>query len=299
MSTHRTVRSRREFLATLAAGSFIPGFLSRMIARTQAGEGEADREICETILARGKKEQHDALPMGALVALIGRNFMERPYRGGTLEEPGEEHLVVNLREFDCVSFVESSVALARAVKKGCTAAEGFRTELQTLRYRDGKINGYPSRLHYFTDWIADNAARNNVLDVTGELGGVEDHRPVTFMTQHREAYPRLVRDDVFNAVGESERLLTGRRRCVLPRTRVAAALPALRDGDIIGIATSRAGLDCSHTGLVAVEGGVAKFLHAPLSGGHVQISRGSLADYMDGHEAQTGIVVARPLDPVT
>lgn len=275
----------------------MPGLLARMIARVQAQEADADREICERVLARGKTENLAALPIGALVTLIGRTFTQCPYRAGTLEEPGEEHLVVNLRQFDCVTFVESSLALARAVKQGFTDAEGFRRELQTLRYRDGVIRGYPSRLHYFTDWIADNAARKNVADVTQELGGVLDTRLVSFMTAHRASYPRLETDDDVAAVAETERLLTARLRYMVPRARVKAALPHLRDGDIIGITTSMDGMDCSHTGLVAREGRVAKFLHAPLSGGHVQVSRGSLAEYIAGHAGQTGIVVARPLVP--
>lgn len=300
MSASQNARSRRDFLAAaavLTAGSIMPGFLTRVIARAQAQEAESDREICERILARSKADNLAALPMGALVTLLGRTFLKCPYRGGTLEEPGEEHLVVNLRQFDCVSLVESSLALARSVKQGFTDAEGFRKELQTLRYRDGVIRGYPSRLHYFTDWIADNAARGNVADVTKELGGVPDTRLVTYMTSHRGSYPRLATAADSAAVAESERLLTARLRYMLPRALLKAALPRLREGDIIGITTSTEGLDCTHTGLVAREGRVAKFLHAPLSGGHVEVSRGSLAEYVAGHSGMTGIVVARPLDP--
>jgi hypothetical protein len=235
--------------------------------------------------------------MGELVVLIARTFTACPYRGGTLEEPGEEHLVVNLREFDCVSFVESSVALARAVKRRCTDADGFRKELLTLRYRGGILHGYPSRLHYFTDWIADNALRGNVQDLSRTLGGEVDPRPLTFMTSHRGSYPHLDRDENFSAVGETERLISQRPRYVIPASAVPRVLPDLRDGDIIGITTATEGLDCSHTGLVAGEEGIPKFLHAPLSGGFVQLSRGSLAGYVAEHAGRTGIVVARPCEP--
>jgi hypothetical protein len=300
MPAPNTAQSRRKFLvaaAGLTAGGVIPGFFSRLIARAQTQEGDADREIAEEILARGKTENLSALPIGTLVSLVGKGFTRAPYRAGTLEEPGEEHLVVNLRQFDCVTLVESSLALARALRQGFTDAEGFRRELQTLRYRDGVIRGYPSRLHYFTDWIADNSARKNVVDMSQELGGDLDSRRIHFMTAHRASYPRLDNDADVAAVAETERLLTGRLRYFIPRARVQSALPSLRDGDIIGITSAMEGLDCSHTGLVAREGRVAKFLHAPLSGGRVQISRGSLAEYLAGRGDQTGIVVARPLDP--
>lgn len=295
-----TAPSRRKFLAAtaaLAAGSLLPGALARLIARSQVQDGDADREIAEKILARGRSENLSALPIGALVSLLGKGFVGAPYRAGTLEEPGEEHLVVNLRQFDCVTFVESSLALARAVRQEFTNAEGFRQELQRLRYREGVIRGYPSRLHYFTDWIADNAARKDVADLSQELGGVPDTRRISFMTSHRGSYPRLDNDENVAAVAETERLLTGRIRYMVPRAKVKSVLSSLRDGDIIGITTSIEGLDCTHTGLVALEGRVAKFLHAPLSGGRVQVSRGSLAEYVAGHGGFTGIVVARPLDP--
>jgi hypothetical protein len=47
--------------------------------------------------------------------------------------------------------------------------------------------------------------------------------------------------------------------------------------------------------MVLRKDGIAKFLHAPLSGGAVTISDGSLADYVHRIKTSTGIVVARPL----
>ena len=292
MTMNSVAQSRRTFLATAAALAAGTAF-----SRFRAPETETDDEICERLLARGKAERLYALPMGELVVRIAQTFTACPYKGGTLEEPGEEHLVVNLREFDCVSFVESSVALARAVKRRCTGADGFRKELQVLRYRGGILHGYPSRLHYFTDWIADNALRGNVKDLSRDLGGIADNRPLTFMTTHRSAYPHLADDGNYAAVGETERIISRRPRYAVPAAAVSRALSSLRDGDIIGITTGREGLDCSHTGLVAINNGSPKFLHAPLSGGSVQLSAGSLAEYVSASAGRTGIVVARPLEP--
>ncbi len=71
----------------------------------------------------------------------------------------------------------------------------------------------------------------------------------------------------------------------------------LRSGDIIAITTSIPGLDVSHTGMIAVKDGTPYYLHAPLSGGAVQLSQGSLASYLAGAGKQTGIIVARPMEP--
>ena len=106
-----------------------------------------------------------------------------------------------------MTFVESAVGLARCVKQGKTTMEAFRAELQKLRYRDGIIDGYPSRLHYFTDWVKDNARKGLVEELTSSLGGVPRRSPIDFMSTHREAYRQLREDKVLEKVREDLDLL--------------------------------------------------------------------------------------------
>jgi hypothetical protein len=62
------------------------------------------------------------------------------------------------------------------------------------------------------------------------------------------------------------------------------------------VATSIAGLDVTHTGLAYRSAdGVMRVLHAPLSGGVVQVSPGTVAEYVNGLRSSTGILAARPL----
>ncbi|MEW6511278.1 MAG: N-acetylmuramoyl-L-alanine amidase-like domain-containing protein [Bacteroidota bacterium] len=291
--------SRREFLAAatgLAGTAAIPSFLARAAASLQERN---DDTICEDILKRGEEEKLYLQPIGKIVESVGLSFIGAPYKGGTIEEPGEEHLVVNLREFDCVTFLESSLALARTIKlRGRTAAD-FRTQLRLIRYRDGIIQGYPSRLHYFSEWIIDHDARKIVLDLSRELGGSVVTGPLHYMTGHRDAYPRLSSNTTFKAIADQEQHLSTVHRYMIPRSRIAAVLGRLQSGDCIGITTATDGLDCSHTGLIAEQDGVKKFLHAPLSGGSVTLSSGSLKDYVEASSGRTGIVAARPLEPGT
>jgi hypothetical protein len=294
--------SRRRFLgAALAGGALVAGPLGAVLASRAHGGWRAgddpDGAICEGLFARWSQEGAHGEPIGALVGRAGRAFLNAPYRANTLEEPGEEHVVVNLREFDCVTFYESSLALARSFSRGGTCADDFRAELRLMRYRAGEIAGYASRLHYFSDWVRDNAAKSVVRDVTAELGGVPDTRVIDFMSVHRSAYRQLASDGIARDVARAEQELSAAARWYIPKAKVGAALGLLRTGDVIGITTSLAGLDCSHTGLAVEEGGVIKFLHAPLSGGVIQVSRGSLDDYIAGHTRQTGIIAARPVEP--
>ena len=71
----------------------------------------------------------------------------------------------------------------------------------------------------------------------------------------------------------------------------------LQTGDVLAFATSIAGLDVTHTGLAyRYADGVLRVLHAPLSGGVVQVSTGTtLPAYVAAIRRSTGILVARPL----
>src|SRR5688572_23463024 len=117
-----------------------------------------DSVLVEQRLAWAREQRLDTLPIGAMIASFGRTFVGAPYIPGSLEVEGPERLVVNLRSFDCVTFVESMLALARTVRSGGHYPE-FTRELLRIRYRDGKLAGYPSRLHYFSEWIANNDAK--------------------------------------------------------------------------------------------------------------------------------------------
>jgi hypothetical protein len=299
---NRPFPSRREFLrraASFAATAF-PLILrqDRAVARAQDSPVSTDRTIILDRLGKGKEEDLFRLPMGDLVTEMGRSFLGRPYEANTLEEQGDEHLVVNLREFDCVTLCETSLALARAVKLHADSIRGYCAQLQLIRYRSGIINGYASRLHYFSEWIADNERKKVLRDITVELGGRRDRQPLNFMSWHREAYPRLATDGDFAAVVATEKRLSTARRFFLPKEKLEGVLGRIENGDIIAITTSIGGLDVSHTGIAVRNGGTTRLLHAPNVGQQVQISRGSLSEYLRAHENQTGVIVARPLDPV-
>ena len=92
-----------------------------------------------------------------------------PYAAGSLDRDSVEQLQAHLQETDCTIFVETVLALARTAAKRERTWEAFGRELTALRYRDGRIDGYPSRLHYFSDWIIDNERRGNVKEMTAAL----------------------------------------------------------------------------------------------------------------------------------
>ena len=94
----------------------------------------------------------------------GINFLDVPYVAHTLEVNDNEELVINCDEVDCTTFVEYVLAMALSPTEDGQIAEGdFAENLTKIRYRDGKIDGYPSRLHYIADWV-NNGVRNGFLE---------------------------------------------------------------------------------------------------------------------------------------
>jgi hypothetical protein len=172
----------------------------------------------------------------------------------------------------------------------------YERVLTAIRYRGGDLGGYPSRLHYFSEWIRDNEAKGFVVDVTGDLGGVVDPEAPTFMTEHRDAYWQLSDPAVFQAIAEVESALADTERLTVPQDRVHDVETGIRTGDIIAATSTLPGLDIAHTGIALRRDGVLRLMHAPLVGEVVQISERSLADRLLALSAQDGILVARPLE---
>jgi hypothetical protein len=244
----------------------------------------------------------DTLPVGAAIARLGASFVGATSTPGTLEVPGAERLVINLREFDCVTFIENLLALTRFIRRDGTAGLAGRPAaearyagyLQDIRYRSGRLDGYPSRLHYFSEWLGDNAARGRLRLIARELSGVEDAEPLSFMTTHPTAYRQMADPGVPEAIRAMEqRLNAGPARWYIPEERIAGVASRIQDGDLIAATSTLPGLDVAHTGIALWQNGRLHLLHAPLVGKFVEISELPLAERILALKAQDGIMVAR------
>ncbi len=244
----------------------------------------------------------DTLPMGEAMVRIGESFVGWPYGPGTLEVAGEEDVVINFEEFDCVTLVENVLALARFVKthdstilaSDLRAREAYKRAIQEIRYRRGRVDGYPSRLHYFSEWISDNEAKGLVKEVTQELGGEEDSKAIDFMSTHPEAYRQLADPANVRAIMDTEFQLSGMTRFRIPEGEISILASSIQNGDIIAATSTVDGLDVAHTGLAYWQGTELHLLHAPLVGESVEVSRLPLGERILRLTGQDGIRVARP-----
>lgn len=303
--------TRRDLLRNVAAAAAAT-VLSGM--RTAPASGEApgrwadpDRErlLAWTTSLRNGGRAGAAASIGGSAVRVGELAAGAPYEPATLEaylraggSPwGQEPLALSLTHFDCVTLVESCLAVARvAGAHEVPTWQRFGREVERMRYRGGERRGYTSRLHYFSEWIADGANRGLVRDLGAELGGVEDRRPLRFMTRHRASYPAFADEDVYREIGAIERRLDDQRRRVIPTDRIPEVADRIESGDVLAFATAIPGLDVTHAAFAYRDAaGVLRVLHAPLSGGVVAITRTTLPQYVAAIRRATGILVARPL----
>lgn len=283
--------TRRDFLSWLPIA---PGIV-RSFADDKAFEGE---DVLEGIIARAKKLGWSALPFGDLVAKVGLSLRETPYVGWSLERSADrEFCYVTLEGLDCVTFFESSLAIARMIRLGQASSRDLLRQVTRTRYRDGVVGGYPSRLHYTCDWMDDNVRRKNVRWV--ELPGqIPLGKPIDFMSKHTSVYrqlkahPELVRE--IEATESSLTKAAESRLRYLPNALVEAKETSLKSGDIVGIVTNISGMDCSHTGLIVREGKTARFLHASSAAKKVVLGP-RISEYLAGSEKSLGLMVVRPL----
>jgi hypothetical protein len=302
-----TPLARRELLRLAAAGAaalVLPAWLERP-RRGPDDDPDHARLLAWTAALRAAALSPGSAPLGRAAVHVGELAAGTPYVPGMLDaylraggSPRRtEPLVIPLTRFDCVTLVESCLAVARvAGTEGAPTWAGFGRQIERMRYRGGRRLGYASRLHYFSEWIADGERRGLVQDRGAELGGVEDARPLRFMTAHRGSYPALADERLFRELSGIERGLDGHARRVIPTKRIPQIVDRVEAGDVLAFATEIPGLDVTHAALAYRDGdGVLRVLHAPLSGGVVAITRATLPEYVAAIRHATGVLVARPL----
>ncbi|HEY9016521.1 MAG TPA: N-acetylmuramoyl-L-alanine amidase-like domain-containing protein [Gemmatimonadales bacterium] len=299
--------SRRALLQRAAAAGValaLPGPLAACIKEAPRPSGGPDQTRLREWTAALEEEglSQSRMPLGRSVVRVGELARGTPYEPGTLDayllsggDPQREPLTLSLTRFDCVTLVEACLSVSRVAARTPTW-EQFGGEIERMRYRGGARDGYASRLHYFSEWISDGERRGLVRDLGRELGGVEDSRPLRFMTEHRSKYAALADNRVFQEIRDVERRLDGQPRRVIPTKRLPQIVERLETGDVLAFATEISGLDVTHAALAyRATNGELRVLHAPLSGGVVEVTRTTVPEYVAAIRHSTGVLVARPL----
>ena len=233
------------------------------------------------------------LPMDELVVKIARQFLGTPYVAGTLEiEP--EQLTVNLCETDCILFVEMCLALAQTAKDETPSFDSYIDRLAELRYRNGIVDGYTSRLHYTSEWIAQGEQKGFFTEVTRDCGGKALAQKFNFMSTHPASYKQL-KDNSSNVarIRSVEQNLESRDYFYIPKTDLPRCIRNIKTGDIIAFTSTVAGLDIAHIGIALWQGDTLTFIHASTTANKVIVNPTPLTQYINGVKSQSGVRVIR------
>lgn len=250
-----------------------------------------DMKIYERFMKSREKNRH--APVGDLMTGTACFFLSRPYVSSTLEkEP--EGLVVNFREMDCMTFVETVTALVRTLQSGDASFKNYCHTLQNIRYRDGVINDYTDRLHYTTDWIFENERKGIVKDVTKEIGGKPLAVNLSFMSTHPDSYKQLKEHPEYVCkIAEKEQEINSREYYYIPEDEINARASGIKNGDIVCFVTSIKGLDISHVGIISKTKEKLSFYHASSSQKKVVLNEEPLQDYVQSIKRNSGIMILR------
>ena len=231
---------------------------------------------------------------------FARQFLGVPYVAHTLEVNDNEQLVVNTRQLDCTTLVETVTALTLCARQGKRSWNDYLQTLRTLRYRQGVLTDYTSRLHYFSDWIRDKQAMGIVTEIQSPnppFTAVQ-RVSVNYMSTHPAAYKALkAQPKLVSVIRQQEQRLTGTRARYIPKSALRRSTKALRqavhDGDIIAITCKKKGLDIAHLGFAVWQKDGLHLLNASMIHKKVVEEPMPFYQYLQKHSSHTGIRVLR------
>ena len=200
---------------------------------------------------------------------FAKKMLGVPYVAGTLDGNEEEQLVVLVDSLDCTTFVETVLAFCIADKRGERDYEGFKKALTQIRYRDGILNGYISRLHYFSDWICNNEQMGFVKECTSETAcSLPKELWLDFMTTHVDSYlPMKKNPELVKEMASHEKNWQGTVVSYIPKEKLNLPPEGLKikDGDVLALVTNIKGLDVVHVGFAFWKDNQLHLLHASSS----------------------------------
>lgn len=241
-------------------------------------------------------QQAEVLSTPQLITYLAMYFLETPYVGHTLEIPGQEQLVINLTQMDCTTFVEYVLAMALTARRGDHGFDSFAHTLACIRYRDGFPDGYPSRLHYFSEWLYSNTRKNILHMVSDSLGSQPFNSKVHFMSTHPHRYRQLQNNSYLENIREIETVVSSLQKKYIPKSEIHGHEASIHSGDIIAFASTIDGLDISHNGFAYHKDNRLYLIHASTRSMQVEITPVPLHEYLEKISNVNGILVARVND---
>ena len=230
---------------------------------------------------------------------FARKFLDVPYVAHTLEINDTEELVVNVDELDCTTLVETVTALTLCAYQKQFTWAAFLNNLRNMRYYNGVVDTYTSRIHYFTDWIVTNSKAGIVSEIqqpNPPFTAIQTVK-VNYMSEHPQSYKALkAHPEYVPDIRKMEQRITGMKFRFIPKAEVKdtkAMREAIHDGDIIAITCNKPGLDIAHLGFAVWRQDGLHLLNASQLHKKVVEEPMTLYQYLQKHPSHTGIRIIR------
>ena len=201
------------------------------------------------------------------IEALSSELLGRPYRPNPLIGSADtrEVFTASLEGFDCVTYIETVLALARA-----TNFPDFVDWLRKIRYEQGRIQ-WKRRNHYMTRWIHNNVCEGIISPIS------------------TPAMPMLSKERLLNVVPGLD---TQRMRIkYAPKRAVPRLEPHLQSGDLIFFVSTRKNLDVFHAGIIVRDRKKIFMRHASRSRGGVVEQE--LREFLNENR-MAGMIVVRP-----
>ena len=266
--------------------------LSDANAQTERATGNVSLKNYNKIMS--ELCQNKELGMNELITKAALMRLETPYVASTLERGDKEELYVNIDETDCILFVESCLALAQTAKSEDTTYTNFCKKIQELRYRNGIVDGYASRIHYTSEWLIQAEKNGFLTETSKQIANTPLNQKFSYMTEKSDRYKHLKGNSSNIAkIKEAENYLNSHDYYYIPNDKIAEYAKEMKTGDLFGFCTSVKGLDLSHVGIVYWDNGRLTFIHASFGAMKVVIESKTLEEYAKSSKTTIGIRVAR------
>jgi hypothetical protein len=201
------------------------------------------------------------------IEAISGEFLDCPYVGNSLVGSADvpEKFTIQLHAFDCVTYMETVLALALS-----QSPEQFKANLIRIRYKDGVVD-WRQRNHYMFDWWRNNEKQGLLENITRGPEAVEKSRELSII---RELPAQQASFRAF------------------PKKKLGRIKSLIKTGDFVCFATTKKNLDVFHTGILLCRDDKILLRHASRTA--KKVIDQELRDFVKNNR-MSGLVLLRPV----
>lgn len=213
---------------------------------------------------------------------------------------GEAYEDVTAKDVDCVpelridgmdnhTFINNVVAMVRLTGLSSPIRlKDLVESIENVSYRNGRADGFTSKMIYGGDWVVDNRARGNLKELTEDYSEYFKTKVLDGITANREKYAALSDSATFEKQKFVEMGFRLHKIPHLKRETVGKKdiEEEMRNGDVVMLLSPDANFDVFETGIVVKRDDGFHLIHASKRDGRVVEEKDPLLRYVKRHQKE-------------